>query len=74
MTQRKNTPFYTTEFRARGVRLFNEQRSEYRNDIAACQAIASQLEVLVDYTIDRAANETKDATTHMRGCTLPQLS
>ena len=40
MTQRKHTPSYTAEFRARGVRLFNEQRSEYRSDNAAYQAIA----------------------------------
>jgi len=40
MTQRKHTPSYTAEFRARGVRIFNEQRSEYRSDNAAYQAIA----------------------------------
>ena len=43
MTQRKHTPSYTAEFRARGVRLFNEQRSEYRSDNAAYQAIAPKL-------------------------------
>ena len=43
MTQRKHTPSYTVEFRARGVRLFNEQRSEYRSDNAAYQAIAPKL-------------------------------
>jgi len=43
MTQRKHTPSYTAEFRARGVRLFNEQRSEYRSDNAAYQAIAPAL-------------------------------
>jgi hypothetical protein len=32
MTQRKHTPSYTAEFRARGVRLFNEQRSDYRSE------------------------------------------
>ena len=46
MTQRKHTPSYTAEFRARGVRLFNEQRSEYRSDNAAYQAIAPSLAVL----------------------------
>ena len=39
MTQRKHTPSYTAEFRARGVRLFNEQRSEYRSDNAAYQGL-----------------------------------
>jgi transposase len=43
MTQRKHTPSYTAEFRARGVRLFNELRSEYRSDNAAYQAIAPKL-------------------------------
>ena len=43
MTQRKHTPSYTAEFRARGVRLFNEQRSEYRSDNAAYQAIAPKI-------------------------------
>tara|TARA_R110000796_G_scaffold20133_2_gene60162 strand:- start:263 stop:598 length:336 start_codon:yes stop_codon:yes gene_type:complete len=43
MTQRKHIPSYTAEFRARGVRLFNEQRSEYRSDNAAYQAIAPKL-------------------------------
>ncbi len=37
MTQRKHIPSYTAEFSARGVRLFNEQRSEYRSDNAAYQ-------------------------------------
>jgi len=43
MTQRKHTPSYTAEFRARGVWLFNEQRSEYRSDNAAYNAIAPKL-------------------------------
>ncbi|WP_394356619.1 transposase [Sedimentitalea todarodis] len=43
MTQRKHTPTYTAEFRARGVRLFHEQRSEYRSDNGAHKAIAPKL-------------------------------
>jgi hypothetical protein len=43
MTQRKHTPSSTAKFRACGVRLFNEQRSEYRSDNAAYQAIAPKL-------------------------------
>ncbi len=38
MTQRKHTPSYTAEFRARGVRLFNEQRSEYRSEFKLVRA------------------------------------
>ena len=34
---------YTPEFRERGVRLFNEQRSNYASDNAAYSAIASKL-------------------------------
>ena len=29
MTQRKHAPSYTTEFRTRGGRLFNENRADY---------------------------------------------
>lgn len=43
MTQRNHTPSYTAKLRARGVRLFNEQRVEYRSDNAAYQAIAPKL-------------------------------
>ena len=43
MTQRKPTPTYTPEFRARGVRLFNENRANYASDNAAYRAIASKL-------------------------------
>ena len=43
MTQRKPTPTYTPEFRARGVRLFKENRSNYSSDNAAYKAIASKL-------------------------------
>ena len=43
MTQRKHTPSYTAEFRARGVRLFNEQRPDYASDNAAYKAIAPKL-------------------------------
>ena len=43
MTQRKHTPSYTVEFRARGVRLFTEHRAEYASDNAAYKAIAPKL-------------------------------
>lgn len=43
MTQRKSTPSYTAEFRARGVRLFKENRAEYASDNAAYLAIAPKL-------------------------------
>jgi transposase len=43
MTQRKHTPTYTAEFRARGVRLFKENRENYTSDNAAYKAIAPKL-------------------------------
>jgi transposase len=43
MTQRKPTPSYTAEFRARGVRLFKENRADYASDNAAYRAISSKL-------------------------------
>ena len=43
MTQRKHTPSYTAEFRARGVRLFQENRADYASDNAAYRAIAPKL-------------------------------
>ncbi len=43
MTQRKATPTYTAEFRARGVRLFKENRANYPSNNAAYRAIASKL-------------------------------
>ena len=43
MTQRKHTPSYTAEFRTRGVRLFNENRTDYASDNAAYRAIAPKL-------------------------------
>lgn len=43
MTEKKNTPSYTAEFRARGVRLFRDHRSDYSSDSAAYRAIASKL-------------------------------
>ena len=43
MTQRKHTPSYTAEFRARGVRLFNENRADYASDNAAYRVIAPKL-------------------------------
>ena len=43
MTDKKHTTSYTAEFRARGVRLFREHRSEYSSDSAAYRAIASKL-------------------------------
>ena len=43
MTQRKHTPTYTPEFRARGVRLFTENRTNYPSNNAAYKAIASKL-------------------------------
>ncbi len=32
MTEKKSTPSYTSEFRARGVRLFKENRADYASD------------------------------------------
>ncbi len=43
MTQRRYTPSYTSEFRACGVRLFNENRADYPSDNAAYKAVASKL-------------------------------
>jgi transposase len=43
MTQRKPTPSCTAEFRARGVRLFSENRAGYARDNAAYRAIAPKL-------------------------------
>ena len=43
MTDKRHTPSYTVEFRARGVRLFREHRSGYSSDSAAYRAIASKL-------------------------------
>jgi transposase len=43
MTQQTPKPSYTSEFRERGVRLFVEQRGEYKSDNAAYQAIGSKL-------------------------------
>ena len=43
MSQRKHTPTYTAEFRARGVRLFKEKRANHSSDNAAYKAIASKL-------------------------------
>ncbi|MCP4184516.1 MAG: transposase [Hyphomicrobiales bacterium] len=43
MTQKKHTPTYTAEFRARGIRLFKENRANYASDNAAYKAIASKL-------------------------------
>jgi len=38
MTQRKHTPSYTAEFRARGVRLFTEQRPDYASEFKLVRA------------------------------------
>jgi transposase len=43
MTQRKHPPSYTAEFRARGVRLFKDNRADYASDNAAYRAIAPKL-------------------------------
>src|SRR6056297_924355 len=43
MTDKKHSPSYTAEFRARGVRLFRAHRSDYSSDSAAYRAIASKL-------------------------------
>ncbi len=40
MTHRKYPPTYTAEFRERGIRLYNENRSNYPSDNAAYKAIA----------------------------------
>jgi transposase len=50
MTQRKPTPSYTAEFRARGVRLFNENRADYTSDNAAYRAIAPKIGCSPDWT------------------------
>jgi transposase len=61
MIQRKHTPSDTVEFRARGVRLFNEQRSEYRSDNAAYQAIAPKLGCAPDSLQGRCRQSERDA-------------
>ena len=43
MTEKKSTPSYTSEFRARGVRLFKEHRADYASDNAGYKAIAPKL-------------------------------
>ena len=43
MSKRTYTPTYPAELRKRGVRLFQEHRSEYRSDNAAYRAIAPKL-------------------------------
>ena len=43
MTQGKYTPRYSSEFRSRGVRLYQQQRAEYSSDNAAYKAIAGKL-------------------------------
>ena len=43
MSERNYTPSYSSEFRARGVRLYQEQRSEYASDNAAFSAISEKL-------------------------------
>ena len=43
MTEKKSSPKYTLEFRARGVRLFREQRPDYTSNNAAYNAIAPKL-------------------------------
>ena len=43
MTQRKHPPSYTAEFRARGVRLFKDNRADYASDNGAYRAIAPKL-------------------------------
>ena len=43
MPHRKHTPSYTSEFRARGIRLFKENRPDYASDNAAYRAISSKL-------------------------------
>ncbi len=42
MTKKKYNPAYPAELRARGVRLFQEQRSNYTSDTAACRATAPE--------------------------------
>nr|WP_246057880.1 IS3 family transposase [Arenibacterium halophilum] len=43
MTQKRFTPAYPAELRERGVRLFQENRADYRSDSAAYRAIAPKL-------------------------------
>ena len=43
MSTKKPSPQYTAEFRARGVRLFREQRGDHASDNAAYHSIASKL-------------------------------
>ena len=39
----KSSPQYSPEFRARGVRLYREHRSDYPSDYAAYEAISGKL-------------------------------
>jgi transposase len=64
MTQRKHTPSYTAAFRARGVRLFNEQRLEYRSEFKLVRA--SGLSDPVDHS--KAQNAACQAIAPKPGC------
>ena len=43
MTHKKYTPQYSAEFRARGIRLYQEHRADYCSDNAAYCAIGGKL-------------------------------
>ncbi len=64
LTQIKHTPSYTAEFRARGVRLFNEQRSEYRCEFKLVRARG--LNDLGDHS--KALNAAYQAIAPKLGC------
>ncbi|WP_252947790.1 IS3 family transposase [Oceanicola sp. 502str15] len=61
MTEKKVTPSYTAEFRARGVRLFHEHRADYSSDNAAHRAIASKLGCSSHSLRDRCLRAARDA-------------
>ena len=59
MEQKKSPPKYTAEFRELGVRVFQENRSNYNSDNAAFKAIAPKLGRSPDKGITRAHKDMK---------------
>ena len=47
MTQRKPTPTYTAEFRERGIRLFNENRSNYSSEFKLVRAVDQMIRGII---------------------------
>lgn len=68
MTQKIHTPFYTAEFRARGVRLFKENRADYASDNAAYRAIAPKLGCSADSLRAWCRQADRGAATACRDC------